>query len=253
MLWATDIMAPMSKSLVLAVFLATTGAAYAQKPDLSFEVASIHLRTDDVGSYQMKHDPAQVTWTGASLRMLFSFAFRDAWDVDGPSWMGPQCYDIVAKFPPGGTFDQVDRMVRNVLVSRWGLKYRTEQRSASGFALVAGEKTAASLQPADQEEGMSGTGSAPRGGSMEITVKGKFTLPELAKYLAGELHRPVVDQTGIKGIYAFDLKWSQDDTLGGDPGLPNVLRDRFGLRLKSQNVPVEVIIVEHIEKMPTAN
>jgi uncharacterized protein (TIGR03435 family) len=246
-------MAPMHKSLLLAVFLATTGAAYAQEPDLSFEVASIHLRTDDVASYQMKHDPAQVTWTGASLRMLFTFAFRDAWDVDGPSWMGQQYYDIVAKFPLGGTWDQVGRMMRNLLVSRWGLKYRTEQRPAPGFALVADEKTTASLQPADQEEGMSGTGSAPHGGSMEITVKGKLTLPELAKYLADELHRPVVDQTGIKGIYVFDLKWSRDDTLGGDPGLPNVLRDRFRLRLKSQNVPVEVIVVEHVEKMPTAN
>lgn len=90
MLGATDIMAPMSKSHVLAVFLATTAAAYAQQPDLSFEVASIHLRTDDVSSYQMKHDPAQITWTGASLRMLFSCAFRDAWDVDGPSWMDAQ-------------------------------------------------------------------------------------------------------------------------------------------------------------------
>jgi uncharacterized protein (TIGR03435 family) len=144
-------------------------------------------------------------------------------------------------------------MVRNLLVGRWGLKYRTEQRSAPGFTLVAEQKTAASLQPADQEEGMSRTGSAPRGGSVEITVKGKLTLPELAKHLAGELHRPVVDQTGIKGIYAFDLKWSQDDTLGGDPGLPKVLRDRFGLRLQSQNVPVEVIVIEHIERLPTAN
>jgi len=245
-------MGPMSKSMLLAVFLATAGAAYAQM-DPSFEVASIHLRTDTVSSYQMKHDPAQVTWTGASLRMLFNFAFRDAWDVDGPSWMGLQYYDIVAKFPPGGAFDQSDRMVRNLLASRWGLKYRTEQRSAPGFALVADEKTAASLRPGDQREGMSGTGSAPRGGRVEMAVKGNLTLPGLAKYLAGELHRPVVDQTGIEGIYAFDLKWSQDDTLGGDPGLPNVLRDRFGLRLKSQNVPVEVIVVEHIEKTPTAN
>lgn len=69
---------------------------------------------------------------------------------------------------------------------------------------------------------MSGTGSAPRGGSVEITVKGKLTLPELAKYLAGELHRPVVDQTCIKGAYTFDLKWSQDGTLDGDPGLSKV-------------------------------
>jgi uncharacterized protein (TIGR03435 family) len=243
----------MSKSILLAFFLATPGAAYAQKPDPAFEVASIHLRTDAVSSYEMKHDPAQVTWTGASLGMLFSFAFRDAWDVDGPSWLGSMHYDIVAKLPPGGTFDQVDLMVRNLLVSRWGLRYRTEERSAHGFALVADEKTAANLQPTDHEEGMSSMGSAPRDGRVEIAVKGKLTLAELAIYLAGELHRPVVDQTGIKGIYAFDLKWSQDDTLGGDPGLPNVLRDRFGLRLKSQNVPVEVIVVEHIEKIPTAN
>jgi uncharacterized protein (TIGR03435 family) len=63
----------------------------------------------------------------------------------------------------------------------------------------------------------------------------------------------VVDRTGIKGIYAFHLRWSQDGTLGGDPGLANVLRDRFGLRLRPRNVPVEVIVVDRIEKMPTAN
>jgi bla regulator protein blaR1 len=64
---------------------------------------------------------------------------------------------------------------------------------------------------------------------------------------------PVVDQTGLKGRYDFTLKWAQEG--GGDsqePGLFTAIQEQLGLKLVPAKAPVEVIVVDHVEK-PSEN
>jgi uncharacterized protein (TIGR03435 family) len=89
------------------------------------------------------------------------------------------------------------------------------------------------------------------------------------------LDRPVVDMTGIEGVFTFTLEYARDDELkaappavdggsgngaGGEAPLPpllppfrKVLQDRLGLILESRVIPVGVFIVDHAERVPIEN
>jgi uncharacterized protein (TIGR03435 family) len=81
----------------------------------------------------------------------------------------------------------------------------------------------------------------------------------LADYLAGELGRPVANQTGLEGLYNFKLEWTRDapaqpaspdqpaSTATG-PSIFTALTEQLGLRLESRRGPVPVYVIEKIEK-----
>ena len=78
------------------------------------------------------------------------------------------------------------------------------------------------------------------------------------------LGRPVVDKTGLTGLYDYKLEWTPDQVqLASDetsgrpadenvPSLTSALQEQMGLRLQSQKGPVEIIVVDRAEKA-TAN
>ena len=72
--------------------------------------------------------------------------------------------------------------------------------------------------------------------------------------LAGRLERPVVDNTGLTGKYDVKLEWTAD-LAPEEPGVSlfSVLEERLGLRLQSQKMAVEVVIVDPVERTPTEN
>jgi uncharacterized protein (TIGR03435 family) len=106
----------------------------------------------------------------------------------------------------------------------------------------------------------------------------------LAETLSRQLGRVVLDRTGLKGNYDFDLKWTPDPSQGrgmgmggppmgpggpggpegpGGPGMPpppdpngptifTAIQEQLGLKLESQKGPVDVIVIDHIEK-PSEN
>jgi uncharacterized protein (TIGR03435 family) len=62
----------------------------------------------------------------------------------------------------------------------------------------------------------------------------------------------VSDHTGLKGTYDFTLDWGQDDSVPG-PSLFTAVQEQLGLKLESKTVPLEVLVVDHAEKVPSAN
>jgi uncharacterized protein (TIGR03435 family) len=79
----------------------------------------------------------------------------------------------------------------------------------------------------------------------------------LAKQLAGQLRRPVIDATELKGTYDFTLRWimegsgpSSEET---GPNIFRALQEQLGLKLESKKSMVDVLVVDHVEKIPTEN
>lgn len=73
------------------------------------------------------------------------------------------------------------------------------------------------------------------------------------RYRAG-LDRPVVDMTGLPGKYSFDLKWLPTDPPNYvDPAIIMVVEKELGLRLEKRVLPFNVLVVDHVEEMPSAN
>lgn len=98
------------------------------------------------------------------------------------------------------------------------------------------------------------------------------TMQQLAARLSSQLNRLVIDRTGLTGQYDFSLSWTTDggtiartdpppdmiethNTPVSDPGLTlfSALQKELGLRLESKKASVPVVVVDHIEKVPTAN
>jgi uncharacterized protein (TIGR03435 family) len=66
--------------------------------------------------------------------------------------------------------------------------------------------------------------------------------------------RPVIDKTGLEGRYAYFLQYGQ---LGNSPDqAPDIfgaVQEQLGLRLEPAKAPVQVLVVDHIERTPTEN
>ena len=82
-------------------------------------------------------------------------------------------------------------------------------------------------------------------------------MAHLADYLTNVMQVPVLNQTNLGGMYEFALEFTRDGKLPGDPGLkpdsiPAALQDQLGLRLVKENVPVQVFVIDRIEK-PSEN
>jgi uncharacterized protein (TIGR03435 family) len=82
----------------------------------------------------------------------------------------------------------------------------------------------------------------------------------LAYELADSLGDVVVDRTGLQGVYDFQLRWASDDMsspadsdANSAPSIFTALQDTLGLTLQRQKVPVDVIVVDHVERVPTEN
>ncbi len=96
-----------------------------------------------------------------------------------------------------------------------------------------------------------------------------ISIANLQDILSQQLGRTVVDRTGLKGNYDFELKWTPDDGSSGMPKGPNggqqaseldssgpfiftAIEEQLGLKLESQRVPLETLVIDHVE-MPSEN
>ena len=152
-------------------------------------------------------------------------------------------------------------MLQALLVSRFQLKVHPEDRELPMYALVVARNGPTFLES-------KANGTTIDGGNGKIRVQGgDNTVSLLAEQLANSLGRPVVDETGIKGRFNITLQWAPYDgaaaKLGGTemsgavldspgPSLFTAIQEQLGLKLEPRKGPVQVLIIDHIER-PSAN
>ena len=166
-------------------------------------------------------------------------------------WMDLETFDIVAKpsinIPL--TREQLKPVLQDLLKDRFHLITHDDIETRKGFALSCakgGPKTAAKQRQ-----------QAARLSSLRRTWKIgglNWSMPYLASMLQNPAGLPVVDQTGLKGAYDITLNFAPD--LEQDPSLPSLftaLRESLGLELKSMRVPVPILVIDHVDRIPTEN
>jgi uncharacterized protein (TIGR03435 family) len=237
----------------------TSGGTFAQ----TFEVASVKV-TDPkyVGPYRISggpgsSDPERVVYRAIFLNQLV----REAYDVQlyqviGPSWMSSQRYDIVAKVPAGATREEYRLMLQALLRDRLALSVQREQRKKTVFELIVARRSN-NLKVED------GTGTShslfnkatPAGREAEFKA---VPISRLAAMLQQELGTRVIDSTGLTQFYSFTVSYwypgrppSLDAT--AFPSLEAALKDDLGLELKPVKGTVEYLVIEHVERQPTAD
>ena len=168
-------------------------------------------------------------------------------------------YAAMQKMSPAQQSEQVDLMEQSLLADRFKLKVHFEKREMPVYALVVA-KGGPKLTPAEIGES-SKLFSAPTDRGNKITAEA-VTLDDFANSpLLRTGGRLVIDQTGLKGTYDFTLESGPDRTVapdtaqegGGDaPSFFTAIQEQLGLRLVPTKAPVEVIVIDHIEK-PSEN
>lgn len=289
----------MKMSLALATLM-TCCAAFGQQTaePLQFEVASIKpSEPQPMGRIRvsMDADGSMLRYSNVSLKDVIRVAFKvKDFQIDGPDWLESQRFDIVAKFPAGAKREQAPELLQSLLAERFQLKVHRDTKDHAIYAMVAG-KGGPKLKPTeapagDQPQGARRGGPGGRGNTMmmmgpdgaHLKATGA-TLPNLAEMIARFADRPVVDETGIKGEYDFDLTFMPEHVrgmpgggrgpmgpppgAGHAPGAPAPSADAppqaagsiydsvqaYGLKLESRKAPLEMLIIDHAEKAPTEN
>ncbi len=171
-----------------------------------------------------------------------------------PSWFGSEKFDIRARSESRVNYQQCVLMMQALLTERFGLRLHRETRQMSVFRLVIAKGGAKLRKIPD---------GAPIGVKTFNTNTGRLdtrgsSMQQLARMLAvtGELESLVIDATGLDGAYEFTLEWTPP-SIPPDasqlPGLLTALQQQLGLKLESGKGPVEVLVIDHVQKKPTEN
>jgi uncharacterized protein (TIGR03435 family) len=233
-------------------------------PSPTFEVASILPNTSGDRSSRSNSNKGELTMTNATLKNIIQNAYNvREYSFSGPDWLGSVRFDINAKFPPEESTQispeqrQLARrlMMQNLLAERFKLAAHFETKMLPGYALLVAKK-GAKLKPSEKKDGTSMTTNDGMLDGYGMSMK------SLANMVANQLQGPVADMTGIEGAYDIKLEWSREDARsgagdGGDakspdtrPSIFTALQETLGLRLEGRKVPVEILVVDRIEKTP---
>jgi uncharacterized protein (TIGR03435 family) len=205
--------------------------------------------------------------------------------VGGPSWINTDGYDIEAK--PADNTDQKQMwiMLQTLLADRFKLKMHRETRELSIFDLQVA-KGGPQLPPPEggacsevltAPPGLGQTRSAPpcgpgleQAGTGLAMVGIGVSMPAFVKQLSTIMSREVVDKTGFTGRFALHLEFALDDALAGlpnpagpdvsgraadaasKPSIRTALLEQLGLKLEVSKGPVEVLVIDRVER-PTEN
>jgi uncharacterized protein (TIGR03435 family) len=227
------------------------GALHAQPAE--FEAASVKPNASGERRSGTSTSRGKTRMRNETLRVLIRTAFdvRD-YSLIGPSLLDSERFDVVGKFPAGVSQTQIPAMLQALLKRRLGLAFHWELREFSGFALVTAAKGAKIklVEP-------TGKSSSVIGDRM-IHVR-QQTMEQFARLLEIMLDLPVQDLTGMPGLFDFTLLWTPGDALADPSGdvpplsLLTALQDELGLQLRAQKVTVRTLVVEHVERVPSAN
>lgn len=247
----------------------------------SFEVASIKPADPDPQNRYwvgMTADAGMVRFPNITLRDCIRAAYRMRdFQVEGPEWMNQARFEINAKLPAGASFDRIPEMLQTLLTERFQLRLRRDKQELPVYVLLPGTagpklKPAAAAKPDDESPTALGPDGKPRGPMMfRYTTSGivltaaSASLPTFVELMSRFTARPVVDMTGLTGQYQFELAFTPETTPGGvsGPNSPPAFTDpgpslfdavkQYGLRLQARKAPIEILIVTHLERTPTAN
>ena len=240
-----------------------------------FEVVSVKPSKSVDGTVTMKHRSDGITATNVTVKMLVQAAYGvqdyQVSGVSGPmAWVTSERYDVEAtvdasladrlsKLSTEQRMDQDRLMLQALLADHFKLLLRRGNAEGSPvYALVIAEN-GSKLQEKKADdaypEGIKGPDgrAIPQGVHMIWAGRGQITgirvsIADLTRSLSQQMSRTVLDKTGLAGNYDFVLKWETN----GEESILTAIREQLGLKLESQEGPVEVLVIDHVEPPPVS-
>ena len=257
-------------ALAIIVGLAQSQTKMAVRPE--FEVASIKPNNTNSPLYYKSFNH-RFTARNMTAKLLMRLAWQvgDGQVSGGGNWFSSEGFDFEATTDRPVTWGQMRLMFQSLLADRFKLTFHRQTKEALIYALVPGKSGLRIELSPDQtpwtgdhpdEPGTTGANMDIRAGSL---TGDSVPLAMFVNFLSGQVGRPVVNKTGFTGRYAIELRWTPDTAPAspgaGDPqpqpdlpgaSLFTAIQEQLGLRLESTKGPVEVLVIDHVEK-PSEN
>lgn len=248
-----------------------------------------HINTGGPGTA----DPGRVDWLSVSMTGFLMEAYNvKPYQISGPDWLGTTKFQLTATVPKGATKEQYRLMLQNLLAERFKIKVHFEKKEGAVYSLVVGKNGPKMRESVDEPAPKDGTPApAPSAqkdsdgfpvyptarGAYTVTANGRtrlraqqVTMERLVAVLTNQLGRTVTDETGLKGKYDFALTYapagaggnsaapSADvSTANGSEAIPDTdligALQQIGLRLEQKKAMIDMLIIDHLEKIPTEN
>lgn len=265
------------------IFISGIAAAQSAAPDPQFDVVSVKPNTGNVRQ-SMSVTPGRAALTNIALKTLIQFAYqvqpREL--ADAPDWIAVEKFDIIATASPSSSVEQMRIMLRGLLADRFKLKVHCEKREMPIYALSLARKDG-KLGPNLHESGVdcAANGARPLDANAQDPAQqdpakrcmllplfnlGRFQvrglhMENVASALNNVVDRTIVDKTGLKGAFEFDLSWTPDslqpanagpaappraDVTG--PSLFTALQEQLGLKLDAQRDQIELLVLDRVER-----
>jgi uncharacterized protein (TIGR03435 family) len=264
---------------VLVLMSAAAGLTTAAQSPITFEVTSVKPNVS--GDLRQSTGMKGRTFSAVNvpLRLLILAAYDLASEpfrlVGAPSWIATDRFDVVASTPEGAKPADRRAMLQALLEDRFRLVVRKESREMRIDALVRARtdgRLGQQLKPSSPVdcEAVAAARAAARGKGAPPPpppapddippcttfvdsgqLRGRARpLPVLATLLQEIVERHVVDRTGLDGNFDFDVKFVRENAAAGDAAtaIYTALREQLGLRLEATSGPVEVLVIDSIER-----
>jgi uncharacterized protein (TIGR03435 family) len=242
-------------SLLLCVSPFCEQALYGQSAaGPQFEVASIKPSSADPHSSGMNTGNGRLTANNVTLKrcLMGAYGVGPNQIFGGPDWLDSDRFEITAKAEQPVDDHALMAMLQTLLAERFKLILHREMKPVQAYVIEVG-KNGPKLEKGD------GTGAKTDNGRGNLVVT-NTTMDRFAEILSRQMDLPVVNQTGLEGVFNLKLKWTPesarpaapDAAVPDGPSVFTAIQEQLGLRLHAQKVPVEVLVIDHVEK-PSAN
>jgi uncharacterized protein (TIGR03435 family) len=237
-------------------FLALTAicaAALGQEsaPPAAFEVATVKPAAPNQPGFNIEPGPDTLTMRNVTLRQAIQFAYRlhEYQMSGGPKWVDSDGYDIVGKtddsLRPLGFTDRTDRlraMLRKLLAERFQLSMRREMKDVPAYSLSIAKN---GFRLAKIEPG----GPKRTYGRPDQLVANGATISEFVALLEARFQQPVIDHTGLEGLYNFSVQYAPENAPDSPyPSIFTAMQEQCGLKLERAAAPAETFAIERVER-----
>jgi uncharacterized protein (TIGR03435 family) len=229
----------------------------------AFDVASVKPSQRSVGpdyNNQLTYEPTGISARNVTLKRLLAEAYHlQQNQVLGPNWLGQNEYDIDAKASGVVTKEQMARMLQTLVAERFNLKQHSETREMRVYELVV-DKAGAKIHPVNGGETTSAPGGFHFHGDLrqfadllavQLSIPATNNPGEPVRASTSQI--PVVDKTGMPGIFDFTVDMRPE--LGTDmfAAWQRALQDQLGLKIESRKGNLMVLVVDEAARIPTPN
>jgi uncharacterized protein (TIGR03435 family) len=256
-------MARMIASLTLFLFNTCLALTQPAATPLAFDAASVKV---DAGSEGMARgrqivtpSPNGISMINVPLKAVIQWAYHlQPVQITGPGWLDADRYDVVAKAAAAAPEEQLQQMMQTLLAQRFKLAVHRETKEMQAYVVTVA-KTGLKIKESAASEGDM---TIQPSGEAAATIQ-RATVSHLADMLSVPLQAPVIDMTGLTGHYDFRIDLSsflvnldRDHPMGINDVIPIFIKaaqQQLGVKIDQKKMPVEMLVVDHAEKVPVEN